>query len=272
MASASHPDPGSDPQALVRWIDHAVGEHFPALDVAAVLTEYALPNHRGLTSPFVYGSEGWYWSWNRAGFAYIESGRYRDAAITFSCAYLAALRIQHDYQERFHKGMPLCNIAYSYLRANDAIKARVPAALGTIEDVTTFVDPTSTGNLSNLRATAYPESLTQGIIDYAREFYRSKGRFPLYPEVVLHSMRWNSVVDTKSCLLAMQGIAGGFASETIGSSLQALGLLWHQYSLSVPSVLPQGDAPHGRAEPTVRVGPSPLSGAASLSGSTIPGR
>ena len=193
MASSSRPDPESDQiREFVAWIDRAVEESLPTMEVASVLTEYALPNHRGLVSPFVYGSEGWYWPWNRVGFAYIRKERYFDAASIFSGAYLAALRIQHDYQERIHKGMPLCNVAYSFLRASEVIKARVPAALGMIEDLTTFGDATSTGNFANLKATGYPELMTQVLIRYASDDYRSKGRFPLYPEVVLYAMRWGS--------------------------------------------------------------------------------
>ncbi len=40
MASASHPDPGSNPiQAPLSCIDHSVEEHSPAPDATSVLTE-----------------------------------------------------------------------------------------------------------------------------------------------------------------------------------------------------------------------------------------
>ncbi len=275
MAPLSRFDPDNNRiQDFVAWIDRALGEDRPAMKIAAVLTEYALPSHRGLVTPFVYGSEGWYWPWNRVGFKYIERERYFEAASIFSGAYLAALRFQHDFQERIHKGMPLCNVAYSLLRGKETIKARVPAALGMIEDITTFADPFSSGNISNLRASGYPELLIQVIIDYASEAYRSKGRFPLYPEVVLHTMRWQTIpnstgpaVGMQQIAVGMQQIAAPFAPDTVESSLKHLGLLWQQYSLVVPSIYPQGDPVHGRAEPTLGVGPDPIAGAAPIPGS-----
>jgi hypothetical protein len=266
MAPSSAPDSESDQiQAFVAWIDRAVEEHLPSEKVASVLTEHALPGDRGLVSPFLYGSEGWYWPWNRVGFAYIERGRYRDAAQIFTCAYLASLRVQNDYQERFHKGMSLCNISYSFLRGMQPLAARIPAALGLIEDITTFIDPGTTGNLNNLRASACPEALIQRIVAHATETYRGKGRYPLYPEVVLHSLLSDSR-DVSRCIADMREVASQFASEPVGNSFAALMGLWKQYTMRVLTESSRGDLAHGRAEPTVRVGP-PLSGAISASGS-----
>jgi hypothetical protein len=275
MAPSSRPDPESNRiQDFVAWIDRALEEDLPVREIASVLTANALPNHRGLVSPFVYGSEGWYWPWNRVGFAYIQRERYLDAASIFSGAYLSALRIQHDYQERIHKGMPLCNVAYSFLRARESVKARVPAALGMIEDIITFAGPPSSGNISNLRASEYPELLVQSIIDYADEMYRSRGRFPMYPEVVLYTRRWETFLNTpktahtiQQIVAAMQQLASQFAPDTFESSLKHLGLVWLQYGLIVPPIYTQGDPAHGRAEPTLEVGPDPIAGTAPIAGS-----
>jgi hypothetical protein len=279
MASSSRPDPQSDRiQDFVAWIDRALEKDLPPMEVAPVLTEYALPSHRGLVSPFVYGGDGWNWPWNRVGFAYTKRERYLDAASIFSVAYLSALRIQNDYQERIHKGMPLCNVAYCLIRASEPMKARVPAALGLIEDITTFIIPTSTENLSNLSASGYSGSFIQAFIDEVSEAYRSKNRFPLYPEVVLHTTRWGTVADATRSVASleqivgnMQQIASRFAPETMESSLAALRRVWQQYSPIASSAFPHGDPVHGRAEPALGVGSGPISGTATISGSNARG-
>jgi hypothetical protein len=275
MASSLRPDIASDRiQDFVAWIDQALEKDLPTLEVASVLTEYALPNHRGLVSPFVYPNDGWNWPWNRVGFAYIQKERYLDAASIFSGAYLSALRIQNDFQERFHKGMPLCNVAYSLLRAGERVKARVPAVLGIIEDITTFTIPRSTENLSNMSASGYPSWLIQTLIDYVIKSYRSKDRFPLYPEVVLHTMQsetsddtTRSVAGVQPVIAGMQQVASRFAPDTFESSLMRLSQVWQQYHLAVPSLVTQGDPVHGRAEPAFGIGPGPVSGASPISGS-----
>jgi hypothetical protein len=276
MAPSSRPDMQSDRiQDYVAWIDQALDKDRPTLEVASVLAEYALPNHRGLVSPLVYGFEGWFWPWNRVGFAYIQKERYLDAASIFSGAYLAALRIQHDYQERLHKAMPLCNIAYSLLRVGETIRAALPSALGVIEDILSFGDPRSAANLSNLRASGYREWLVQMIIGYTNDAYRSKGRLPLYPEIVLRTMRWEPflylettiAVNIQQLVADLQRTASRFAPDRVESSLKYLELVWQQYSLGDPSVYPQGDLLHGRAESALEIGPGPISGLAPTSGS-----
>src|SRR4051794_1113654 len=113
------PGPQANNQ-LEEWIDRAVREGRNALEVAA---EIALVTQPGGTSGFeispeLLGNEGWLWPWNRAGFLYLNLKRPSDAASIFTCAYLAAIRFQHVWQYRMHKGMPLCNVAYGYLAAN----------------------------------------------------------------------------------------------------------------------------------------------------------
>jgi hypothetical protein len=139
-------------------------------------------------------------------------------------------------------------------------KAGVPAALGMIEDITTFVDPSSTGNLTNLKATGRSASSIQAIVDHATEFYRSMGRFPLYPEIVLDSMLRNDVSGIKTCVSKMQRIASRFGSDTLDSCLDELAEVWDLYTR-------QGGFAHGRPEPTIGVVSSAISGIGPLSGS-----
>ncbi len=266
MAPSTRTEPAGDDRGLVAWIDRALEDGRPALEVAAELARNAMPEQGGRVTPFVYGSEGWYWSWNRAGFGYIERGRHHEAATIFTGAYLAALRFQDDFQERLHKGTPLCNVAYSYLLAEATMTARVPAMLGVIEDITAFIDPAATGSLNNLRASGYSEPQLSYLNLHTSEFYLKKGRYPLYPEVVLHSMA-RDTLDTDRCVADIRGIASRFEPASVESSCKALGNLWRRYAPGVPAGPPRGDFVHGRAEPGVRVDPAANSGSLPVAGS-----
>ncbi len=240
MAPSSRPDPLSDRiQDFVAWIDHALEKDLPPMEVASVLTEYALPSHRGLGLSIRL--------WRRGMELVLESRRVRlhsKRAVPRRGDYLlGCLLVSPAYPERLPSDPQECRSATSRThpsqRADEA--ARVPAALGLIEDITTFTIPTSTENLSNLSASGYSGSLIQTFIDYVSETYRSKNRFPLYPEVVLHTMRWGTAADTTRSVASleqivgnMQQIASRFAPETLESSVTALRRVWQQYSLDNP--------------------------------------
>src|SRR4051812_32820187 len=120
---------------LEDWIDQAVAERRPAIEVGSALGRFAVPGTQDyLITPEMFGGELWFWPWNRAGFLYIGSNKPGDAAIIFTCAYLAALRVQHIGQYRIHKGMPLCNISYAHLLSGSPERAKVPALLAMAED------------------------------------------------------------------------------------------------------------------------------------------
>ncbi len=278
MAPSTRTEPAGDDRGLVAWIDRALEEGRPVLEVAAELARNALPAQGGQVTPFVYGSEGWFWSWNRAGFGYIERARYDEAATIFTAAYLSALRFQDDFQERLHKGTPLCNISYSYLRAKETTRARIPAALGVIEDTLTFADPKSQGNAANLRASGYGESRLQDLVGYTEEFFRARGQTPLYPEVVLRAMKWETFVNTnaapqvKAIVEQMQQVASGFQPDSLVPSIERLRRAWAALDeLPYPSETHRGDLAHARVESSAGVGPDTLTGTATVSGTNAIG-
>ncbi len=277
MAPSTRTEPAGDDRGLVAWIDRALEEGRPVLEVAAELARNALPEQGGQVTPFVYGSEGWFWSWNRAGFGYIERARYDEAATIFTAAYLSALRFQDDFQERLHKGTPLCNISYAYLCAKETTGARIPAALGVIEDTLTFADPKSQGNAANLRASGYGEWKLQALVGYTEEFFRARGQTPLYPEVVLRALRWETFINTsavpqiKKIVGEMKQVATGFGPDSLASSIDRLRQAWASDELKDHSENLRGDLAHGRSESSAGVGPYPIAGTATTSGTNAIG-
>lgn len=228
-------------EELERWIDGAIASGADVLGVAAHIAELTRPGGKGDAngsgdneiSPDLSAAEGWLWPWNRAGFLYIEKNRADDAVAIFQCAYLAAIRFQHIRQYRIHKGMPLCNVAYSYLSANKPERAWVPALLGMAEDAMTAGNPTETASFQNLIAADYHELPARFLGESFIVLTRRRGIFPLYPETVLDcAMRENFIVSPDE-VKAMQSMAAEFAPNAIKPTLEKLTSAWRR--LHVPT-------------------------------------
>ena len=227
-------------EELRRWIDGAIASGSDVLGVAAHIAELTRPGGRGdgngsgenEISPDLSAAEGWLWPWNRAGFLYIEKNRADDAAAIFQCAYLAAIGFQHIRQYRIHKGMPLCNVAYSFLSANKPELAWVPALLGMAEDAMTAGNPTETASFQNLMVAGYHEMPARFLGESFIVLTHRRGIFPLYPESVLDcAIRENPIISPDE-VAAMQSMAAEFTPDAIKLALEKLTSAWRR--LHVP--------------------------------------
>lgn len=205
------------------WIARALKDDKPVLEIASFLAQTSLSGD--VIGPAINGSEGWYWPWNRAGFFYIDRSRASDASLVFTCAYLTALRIQNDLQERVHKGMPLCNVAYSCLTAGELERATIPAAAGMIDDVITRGDPQSI-NYRNLLAAGFSPRQAELLAQHGLKFYRGRGRHPLYPEVVLDSHARTAASVSPDFLAEIQSLAASFAPDSVEEASTRLHGIW----------------------------------------------
>jgi hypothetical protein len=213
---------------LEEWIDRTIRAGHKGLEVAAEIVRRTQPGGTNAyeASPELLGNEAWFWPWNRAGFLYLNLKRPTDAATIFTCAYLAALRFQSTGQYRMHKGMPLCNVAYAFLSANQPEMAGVPALLGMVEDATTAGNPTETPSFQNLLAANTSELSARSLADFFLLLTRRRGLSPLYPESVLECVVRMNVLLSPEVAGFMQGIAAEFTPDTIGPALDRLREFW----------------------------------------------
>ncbi len=247
-------EPGSPPDSQFEaWIDRVVAEGHDAGEVAAGIASVSQPGGTlGYeVSPQKVGNEGWFWPWNRAGFLCLEHQRPTDAATLFTCAYLAALRFQHTGQYRMQKGMPLCNISYAHLRADQSNRAVLPAILGMVEDAVEGWNPTQTGNFRNLIAASYPEMPARSLADSFVSVTRQRGLAPLYPEVVLDCAGRSELFFSPELIAALGEVAAAFRPEAIARSLERLAGIWERLRPSIESVMNRRQTAHGEFRSTI---------------------
>jgi hypothetical protein len=210
------------------WIDRAVRDQRDPIELAAGIASVTQPGGTGSyeVSPELFGNEAWFWPWNRAGFAYLRDEHPEPAATIFTCAYLAAIQFQRSWQYRIHKGMPLCNVAYAYLKANNPTKAGLPALLGMAEDAMTAGNPTETPSFRNLLAAGYPEVHARSAGEFFLILTRMRGTFFLYPEAILDCVHRGNALPSPEMIKTMQTIAEEFSPDTVAPSLEKLARAW----------------------------------------------
>jgi hypothetical protein len=248
VLSQPHIEPGANPDSeLEAWIDHVVDAGEDAVDIAIAIASITQPG--GVNgyeiSPETIGSEGWYWPWNRAGFRCLDRDRHLDAATLFKVAYLAALRFQHTGQYRLHKGMPLCNVCFSLLKAHELGSAIVPALLGMAEDATEGWDPSYMPNFRNLLLANFPEDEARFLSNFFMSATRQRGVIPLYPEVILRAADQPKLSLLPSLISELGQVAGEFRPETVHVSLGKLAELWGEFP-HVVSVMEKRRTSHGQ--------------------------
>ncbi|MGO9915563.1 MAG: hypothetical protein ACLQIB_12765 [Isosphaeraceae bacterium] len=238
---------------LEQLIDEATAARWDAAKLATEIASFTQPG--GMSghevSPETVGNEGWFWPWNRAGFLFIQNDRSADAALLFTCAYLAALRFQHLGQYRLQKGMPLCNISFSYIRAGYPDRAILPAILGVVEDTLERWIPSETASFRNLLATNYPEIDARKLIDGFESLTRQRGITALYPEAVFKCVERGSRYFDSTLIATLGAIASEFRPDTVASSLERLDQVWTEFRASTESVMSQRPVAHGEIAPNI---------------------
>ncbi len=185
----------------------------------------------------------------------IDRGRPEAAATVFRCAYLAAIHFQAARQYRITKGMPLCNVAYAFVKANKPEEAHVPALLGMVEDAMTAGNPTETASFQNLIAANYPELLARTWGDYFVFLTRRRGTFSLYPETVLNCAMRGNLLPLGPLVDDLRSIAAELTPGTIKPALERLTRVWDDLRRISAAAIQWRGAEHGGLSGTI-TGPS----------------
>jgi hypothetical protein len=216
----------ANPAALMKWLTTAASAR-PVEELCAALAEASLPGPRRIVGPTISGSEGWYWPWNKLGFGRTGSGKPTEAAFVFKVAYLTALKNQLEANERFHKGMPLCNVAYSYNVAGLPLRARFPAALGIVEDSISSGDPWAHKSYGNFLSAGGSPDFADGLARLAIAEVRGRGRTPLYPESILLNLP-KTPISPIQILPGLEKTVSEFTPSSVTASVALLDNLWAQ--------------------------------------------
>lgn len=239
----------ADADTLNLWLTHALQNGERAETVCPLL--FLASTKMGITTPARYGSEGWYWAWNKAGFRYMEVRDFDGAAKTFAYAYLTALHIQCTTLERLHKGMPLCNYAVSRIRGGSQIDGRIASVLGMIEDALTSGAHDAAKNFGNLISTQFPRREADRIGATTLTSFRGRGRQPLFPESVLHNHISGGEKPDQPLIDKLRAICSGIQSMSMQNDWSQLAEVWSQFTAPLSIIEPpHPDSPNVRLTAT----------------------
>src|SRR5262249_43687360 len=140
-----------------QWIDQHTKRPENLEEVIDRLTAWTLPVKPWLptkhVNPLLGDLDGQFWLWNRAGGNLVDGGYPDAAAKVWSASYLVYLCLQSQFQHRYHKGMPLCNMGYASARSNQKELAKKSWLLGLVEEALTVPDTYSDSlNYQNLQS------------------------------------------------------------------------------------------------------------------------
>jgi hypothetical protein len=186
-----HPaHPSYSPAQVEQWIDENTRGPENLISVIEQLTAWTLPPKPWLSGTFVNPLQGnldvQSWPWNRAAGNLLDGGYAEQAAQVWSAWYLAYLSLQRQYQQRYHKGTPLCNIGLASIRAQHREVAIKSWLLGLVED--TLTTPEQYHEFNNYRnltlAGLSPPVLHQLAATVASRFLNEQ-IIPACPETVI---------------------------------------------------------------------------------------
>ncbi|MBE3037455.1 MAG: hypothetical protein IMZ62_01385 [Chloroflexi bacterium] len=204
---------------VARWIDENAADEKSLPKTLQYLAALTLPSDPArpdvLVNPFAGLLDEQLWPWNRAAGRLAGNNQMRAAAEINAGLYLALVMLQVKYRQRFHKGMPLCNVGY-FLSKDGVTEMPIKCwLLGAAEDALSNY-ATARGALSfrNLTSTHIPKPALEQFMCMIESRFLRLYTTPLMPESVVDF--WTNPVlpsparqvqDSISTLLAWTGKA-----------------------------------------------------------------
>jgi hypothetical protein len=172
---------------LVDWIDARTSEPSHLGEVIDNLTSNFLPARPWESATgFADDIETLAWPWNRAANGLIDHGYIVAAVEVWSAHYLACLSIQLKYHQRFHKGMPLCNIGFALIKSGSRIAAAKAWLVGVVEDTLRRVATAPVAqNYRNLVKLGVAPAVLDQLITTVESRFMDRSAVPLFPEMVM---------------------------------------------------------------------------------------
>jgi hypothetical protein len=178
-----------------RFIDELAKDPRHVEDLVKKLTSLTLPerpweplssNDSLHVNPLKGELDFQFWFWNRAGNTLLDFGHPAAAAEIWSAAYLASLSIQQRYRQRYHKGMPLCNLGFAFARAGQPRWAIGSWFLGVVEDVLADGSTARGGaNYRNLLQMKIISTVIDQMILTVESKFLDQFIIPMLPEAVI---------------------------------------------------------------------------------------
>lgn len=182
--------PPSWPESFESWIQRTATGPDSLFTVINSLTAWSLPpepwRHGAAVNPFRGDLDSQLWFWNRAANHYLDRGNPLAAAEVWSAHYLVYLSLQLRFHQRYHKGLPLCNIGFAFDRAGRKKLAVKCWLLGVIEDaITNTHSAADEVNSRNLRKHGIAPAVLDQLIATIESRFSSQAIVPIFPEAAI---------------------------------------------------------------------------------------